>query len=77
MEDRHTPFYTQTHTHTQTDRQTDRHPGVVQVGEMWWFQEGLCILPVSLVVWTAATFVFAYITAVELRHVDPFVPYIR
>ncbi|XP_047661471.1 DNA damage-regulated autophagy modulator protein 2b isoform X2 [Tachysurus fulvidraco] len=43
---------------------------------MWWFQEGLCILPVSLVIWTAATFVFAYITAVELRHVDPFVPYI-
>ncbi|XP_058230008.1 DNA damage-regulated autophagy modulator protein 2b [Hemibagrus wyckioides] len=43
---------------------------------MWWFQEGLCILPVLLVTWTAATFVFAYITAVELRHVDPFVPYI-
>ncbi|XP_060766992.1 DNA damage-regulated autophagy modulator protein 2-like isoform X2 [Neoarius graeffei] len=43
---------------------------------MWWFQQGLCVLPVLLVVWTAATFVFAYITAVELGHVDPFVPYI-
>ncbi|XP_026881211.1 DNA damage-regulated autophagy modulator protein 2b [Electrophorus electricus] len=43
---------------------------------MWWFQEGLCILPVALVVWTAATFIFAYITAVILQHVDPFVPYI-
>ncbi|XP_062842537.1 DNA damage-regulated autophagy modulator protein 2b isoform X2 [Trichomycterus rosablanca] len=43
---------------------------------MWWFQEGLCIMPTLLVIWTSATFVFAYITAVELRHVDPFVPYI-
>ncbi|XP_076857233.1 DNA damage-regulated autophagy modulator protein 2b [Brachyhypopomus gauderio] len=43
---------------------------------MWWFQEGLCVLPVALVVWTAATFIFAYITAVVLQHVDPFVPYI-
>lgn len=43
---------------------------------MWWFQEGLCALPVALVVWTSATFIFAYITAVVLRHVDPLVPYI-
>ncbi|XP_046881812.1 DNA damage-regulated autophagy modulator protein 2b [Hypomesus transpacificus] len=43
---------------------------------MWWFQQGLCILPVALVVWTAATFILAYITAVLLRHVDPLVPYI-
>ncbi|XP_037388301.1 DNA damage-regulated autophagy modulator protein 2b isoform X1 [Pygocentrus nattereri] len=43
---------------------------------MWWFQEGLCALPVALVVWTAATFIFAYITAISLRHVDPLVPYI-
>ncbi|XP_066527389.1 DNA damage-regulated autophagy modulator protein 2b isoform X2 [Hoplias malabaricus] len=43
---------------------------------MWWFQEGLCVLPMALVVWTAATFIFAYITAVTLRHVDPLVPYI-
>ncbi|XP_024268337.1 DNA damage-regulated autophagy modulator protein 2 [Oncorhynchus tshawytscha] len=43
---------------------------------MWWFQQGLCILPVALVLWTAATFIFAYITAVLLKHVDPLVPYI-
>ncbi|KTF80900.1 hypothetical protein cypCar_00021381 [Cyprinus carpio] len=43
---------------------------------MWWFQEGLCVLPAALVTWTAATFIFAYITAVILRHVDPLVPYI-
>ncbi|XP_076125221.1 DNA damage-regulated autophagy modulator protein 2b [Alosa pseudoharengus] len=43
---------------------------------MWWFQQGMCILPVALVIWTAATFAFAYITAVLLKHVDPLVPYI-
>ncbi|KAG7251950.1 LOW QUALITY PROTEIN: hypothetical protein CRUP_002182, partial [Coryphaenoides rupestris] len=44
---------------------------------MWWLQQGLSVLPVALVTWTAATFIFAYITAVTLRHVDPLVPYIR
>lgn len=44
---------------------------------MWWFQQGLCFLPAALVVWTAASFCFAYITAVALRHVDPLLPYIR
>lgn len=44
---------------------------------MWWFQQGMCFLPVALVIWTAASFIFAYITAVLLKHVDPFVPYIR
>ncbi|KAI1890743.1 hypothetical protein AGOR_G00156770 [Albula goreensis] len=43
---------------------------------MWWFQQGLCVLPVALVSWTTATFIFAYVTAVLLRHVDPLVPYI-
>ncbi|KAG7249318.1 hypothetical protein CRUP_011967, partial [Coryphaenoides rupestris] len=43
---------------------------------MWWLQQGLSVLPVALVTWTAATFIFAYITAVTLRHVDPLVPYI-
>ncbi|XP_034020580.1 DNA damage-regulated autophagy modulator protein 2b isoform X2 [Thalassophryne amazonica] len=43
---------------------------------MWWFQQGLCFLPAALVIWTAASFIFAYITAVLLRHVDPLVPYI-
>ncbi|KAJ8265882.1 hypothetical protein COCON_G00149810 [Conger conger] len=43
---------------------------------MWWFQQGLCALPAGLVVWSSATFIFAYITAVVLRDVDPFLPYI-
>ncbi|KAI1230853.1 hypothetical protein IHE44_0008285 [Lamprotornis superbus] len=44
--------------------------------EMWWFQQGLSFLPVALVVWSAASFVFSYITAIVLHHVDPLVPYI-
>ncbi|PKU29462.1 dna damage-regulated autophagy modulator protein 2 [Limosa lapponica baueri] len=43
---------------------------------MWWFQQGLSVLPAALVVWSAASFVFSYITAIVLRHVDPLVPYI-
>ncbi|KAM9409707.1 DNA damage-regulated autophagy modulator protein 2b isoform 1-T1 [Pholidichthys leucotaenia] len=43
---------------------------------MWWFQQGLCFLPAFLVIWTVASFDLAYIIAVVLRHVDPFVPYI-
>ncbi|XP_051932329.1 DNA damage-regulated autophagy modulator protein 2b [Hippocampus zosterae] len=43
---------------------------------MWWFQQGLSFLPSLLVVWTASAFVFTYVTAVVLRHVDPLVPYI-
>ncbi|XP_051664742.1 DNA damage-regulated autophagy modulator protein 2 isoform X1 [Pseudopipra pipra] len=43
---------------------------------MWWFQQGLSFLPVALVLWSAASFVFSYITATVLRHVDPLVPYI-
>ncbi|XP_025066951.1 DNA damage-regulated autophagy modulator protein 2 isoform X2 [Alligator sinensis] len=43
---------------------------------MWWFQQGLCFLPSALVIWTAASFIFPYITAIFLRHVDPLVPYI-
>ena len=57
----------QQHTHTHTHIEE----------AMWWFQQGLCFLPAALVIWTAASFVFAYITAVVLRHVDPLVPYIR
>lgn len=44
---------------------------------MWWFQQGLCFLPAALVIWTAASFGLAYITAVVLDHVDPLLPYIR
>ncbi|XP_072296193.1 DNA damage-regulated autophagy modulator protein 2b [Eucyclogobius newberryi] len=43
---------------------------------MFWWQQGLCALPAALVVWTSATFIFSYITAVLLRHVDPLLPYI-
>ncbi|XP_003220625.1 DNA damage-regulated autophagy modulator protein 2 [Anolis carolinensis] len=43
---------------------------------MWWFQQGLSILPSALVIWSSASFLFSYITAVLLHHVDPLVPYI-
>ncbi|XP_066479809.1 DNA damage-regulated autophagy modulator protein 2 isoform X2 [Tiliqua scincoides] len=43
---------------------------------MWWFQQGLSFLPSALVIWTAASLLLSYITAVLLRHVDPLVPYI-
>ncbi|XP_061869339.1 DNA damage-regulated autophagy modulator protein 2 isoform X4 [Colius striatus] len=50
--------------------------GVEACTAMWWFQQGLSILPAALVVWSAASFVFSYITATILHHVDPLVPYI-
>ncbi|XP_044303444.1 DNA damage-regulated autophagy modulator protein 2 [Varanus komodoensis] len=43
---------------------------------MWWFQQGLSILPSALVIWSAASLLFSYTAAVLLRHVDPLVPYI-
>ncbi|KAH0618993.1 hypothetical protein JD844_018588 [Phrynosoma platyrhinos] len=43
---------------------------------MWCFQQGLSILPLALVIWSSASFLFSYITAVLLHHVDPLVPYI-
>ncbi|XP_028613186.1 DNA damage-regulated autophagy modulator protein 2 isoform X3 [Grammomys surdaster] len=43
---------------------------------MWWFQQGLSFLPSVLVIWTFATFIFSYITAITLHHVDPALPYI-
>jgi len=43
---------------------------------MWWFQQGLSFLPSALVIWTAAAFIFSYITAITLHHVDPALPYI-
>lgn len=44
---------------------------------MWWFQQGLCALPVALVIWSSATFLISYATAVVLGHADLLVPYIR
>ncbi|XP_012880055.1 PREDICTED: DNA damage-regulated autophagy modulator protein 2 [Dipodomys ordii] len=43
---------------------------------MWWFQQGLCFFPSALVIWTSTTFIFSYITAITLHHVDPFLPFI-
>ncbi|XP_077807614.1 DNA damage-regulated autophagy modulator protein 2 isoform X2 [Macaca mulatta] len=43
---------------------------------MWWFQQGLSFLPSALVIWTSAAFIFSYITAVTLHHIDPALPYI-
>ncbi|XP_030640449.1 DNA damage-regulated autophagy modulator protein 2 [Chanos chanos] len=43
---------------------------------MCWFHRGLGALPVTLVIWTCATFIICYIIAVLLGHVDPFIPYI-
>ncbi|XP_029429141.1 DNA damage-regulated autophagy modulator protein 2 [Rhinatrema bivittatum] len=43
---------------------------------MWWFQQGLCFFPSALVVWSAATFIFSYVTAVLVKDVDLLVPYI-
>uniref|UniRef100_A0A673LSU0 DNA damage-regulated autophagy modulator protein 2-like n=1 Tax=Sinocyclocheilus rhinocerous TaxID=307959 RepID=A0A673LSU0_9TELE len=43
---------------------------------MWWFQRGLCALPVALVIWSSATFLVSYATAVVLGHADLLVPYI-
>ncbi|XP_030638271.1 DNA damage-regulated autophagy modulator protein 1 [Chanos chanos] len=43
---------------------------------MAWFNEGLCILPFFLVVWSSSTFVIPYIIAVLLGHVDVIFPYI-
>ncbi|XP_041111032.1 DNA damage-regulated autophagy modulator protein 1 isoform X1 [Polyodon spathula] len=43
---------------------------------MFWFMEGMCFLPVSLVIWSSSSFIVSYITALLERHVDPVFPYI-
>ncbi|XP_061768116.1 DNA damage-regulated autophagy modulator protein 1 [Nerophis ophidion] len=43
---------------------------------MWWFMQGLCFLPVFLVVWSSTTFILSYIIAVFRRDVDVLFPYI-
>ncbi|XP_033844971.1 DNA damage-regulated autophagy modulator protein 1 [Periophthalmus magnuspinnatus] len=43
---------------------------------MFWFQQGLCILPVILVTSSSATFIISYIIAILRRDVDVFLPYI-
>uniref|UniRef100_A0A8D3CV83 DNA-damage regulated autophagy modulator 1 n=1 Tax=Scophthalmus maximus TaxID=52904 RepID=A0A8D3CV83_SCOMX len=43
---------------------------------MWWFTQGLCFLPVFLVVWSSCTFIITYLIAVFRRDVDVVFPYI-
>nr|XP_057934403.1 DNA damage-regulated autophagy modulator protein 1 [Doryrhamphus excisus] len=43
---------------------------------MWWFTQGLCFLPVFLVVWSSCTFIVSYIIALFRRDVDVLFPYI-
>lgn len=44
---------------------------------MWWFQQGLCFLPVFLVVWSSSTFIVSYLIALFRHDVDVIFPYIR
>ncbi|XP_056281166.1 DNA damage-regulated autophagy modulator protein 1 [Pseudoliparis swirei] len=43
---------------------------------MAWFKQGLCFLPVFLVIWSSSTFIVAYIIAVFRHDVDIIFPYI-
>uniref|UniRef100_A0A3P9B4E5 DNA-damage regulated autophagy modulator 1 n=1 Tax=Maylandia zebra TaxID=106582 RepID=A0A3P9B4E5_9CICH len=43
---------------------------------MYWFEQGLCVLPAFLVVWSSATFIICYIIAIYRHDVDVIFPYI-
>ncbi|XP_034433973.1 DNA damage-regulated autophagy modulator protein 1 [Hippoglossus hippoglossus] len=43
---------------------------------MFWFTQGLCFLPVFLVVWSSSTFIISYLIAIYRRDVDLIFPYI-
>lgn len=43
---------------------------------MFWFQQGLCILPVCLVVFSSSTFIISYVIAVLKHDVNVSLPYI-
>ncbi|KTG41336.1 hypothetical protein cypCar_00007467 [Cyprinus carpio] len=43
---------------------------------MVWFMEGMCFLPVFLVIWSSSTFIISYIIALVRRDVDVILPYI-
>ncbi|KAM8739753.1 DNA damage-regulated autophagy modulator protein 1 [Acanthopagrus latus] len=43
---------------------------------MFWFKQGLCFLPVFLVIWSSSTFIVSYIIALFRRDVDVIFPYI-
>ncbi|XP_044042147.1 DNA damage-regulated autophagy modulator protein 1 [Siniperca chuatsi] len=43
---------------------------------MFWFMQGLCFLPVFLVIWSSSTFIVTYIIALFRQDVDIIFPYI-
>ncbi|XP_048828264.1 DNA damage-regulated autophagy modulator protein 1 [Brienomyrus brachyistius] len=43
---------------------------------MVWFMEGICVLPVFLVIWSSSTFLISYIVALLRGDVDVIFPYI-
>ncbi|KAI1882111.1 hypothetical protein AGOR_G00247320 [Albula goreensis] len=43
---------------------------------MFWFMEGMCFLPVFLVIWSSSTFIISYIIALLKHDVDALFPYI-
>ncbi|XP_060924992.1 DNA damage-regulated autophagy modulator protein 1 [Limanda limanda] len=43
---------------------------------MFWFTQGLCFLPVFLVVWSSSTFIISYLIAIFRGDVDLIFPYI-
>ncbi|XP_071357976.1 DNA damage-regulated autophagy modulator protein 1 [Trachinotus anak] len=43
---------------------------------MFWFMQGLCFLPVFLVIWSSSTFVTSYLIAIFRKDVDLIFPYI-
>ncbi|XP_023264003.1 DNA damage-regulated autophagy modulator protein 1 [Seriola lalandi dorsalis] len=43
---------------------------------MFWFMQGLCFLPVFLVIWSSSTFIISYVIAIFRKDVDVIFPYI-
>ncbi|XP_039998359.1 DNA damage-regulated autophagy modulator protein 1 isoform X3 [Xiphias gladius] len=43
---------------------------------MFWFTQGLCSLPVFLVIWSSSTFIISYLIAIFRHDVDVLFPYI-
>ncbi|CAL8242086.1 unnamed protein product [Merluccius merluccius] len=43
---------------------------------MFWFQQGMCFLPASLVIWSSSNFIISYIIAIYRNDVDVIFPYI-
>ncbi|KAK9525775.1 hypothetical protein VZT92_016456 [Zoarces viviparus] len=43
---------------------------------MFWFKQGLCFLPVFLVIWSSSTFIVSYLIALFRQDVDIIFPYI-